>query len=148
MLHGDADTVPVLAHIDDLRALNDRGSGFPCTVAKNRLKARLVQKQSAAGAHSLNALVQVRNDVRELAAREAIHRDDGALRDEVLRRLLPRAARAYGVVETCTRTSSWRCGSTVVLRVPPFSSPQMSVRTSPISMSGSTTPSDSAVRSL
>ena len=111
ILHGDADTVAVLAHIDDLRALNDRGSGFPRTFAKKRLKARLVQEQSAAGAHRLNALVQVRNDVRELAAREAIHHDDGALRGEVPRRLLPHAALDSHAAEHFERAHMEECGS-------------------------------------
>ena len=83
ILHGDADAAAVLAHIGELHTLQYRGAGFPGTVAQNRLKSRLVQEQPAAGADRLDTLVQVRNDVRELATREAIHRDDGALRDEV-----------------------------------------------------------------
>jgi hypothetical protein len=85
ILNGDADTATILADIDDLRALNDRGSAFACAVAKNRLEARLVQKQPAAGAYFLNSLVQVWNDVCEFAARKAIHRDDGSLWHKVLR---------------------------------------------------------------
>ncbi len=92
ILHGDADSALVLAQINDLRALNDRGAGFPCAVAKDRLEARLVEKQAAAGADRFNPLVQVPNDVRQFAARQAIHRDDGALRHEVPRRSLPHAA--------------------------------------------------------
>ena len=63
--------------------LHDRGAGLARALAQYRLEIRLIQKKSAAGAHRLHAFVQVRDDVRELAARDAVHGDDGALGHEV-----------------------------------------------------------------
>ena len=59
-----------------------------------------------------------------------------------------RATSAYGTGLTIARISTWRWRSTTGFAEPPFSSPQTSVTSVPISTSELTTPSESIERSL
>src|SRR5688572_27201986 len=82
----------VLMHSCDFET---RKNGGPCItgmVAKNRLETRLPQKKPATRTDGVDAFIQVRDYVRELATRNAIHDDERAVRIEFLLGLLLHSA--------------------------------------------------------
>ncbi len=89
--HAQHDAIRVLSNRRDLRALQYRGAGLAGALAQDGLQARLVQEPAPAGAHRVDAVVEIGNDVDQLAAGETVHGDQRAVRNEFLRRLLTHA---------------------------------------------------------
>ena len=83
----DLDAVSVLRDTDDLTPLDHLGSRGAGAAPEDRLESALGDEQAAARTERVvDPDVEAGDDVGELAARQGVHADDRALRQELLRR--------------------------------------------------------------
>ncbi len=111
------DALRVLGDPDDLTPLDHLGSRFPGAASEDRLESALSDEQAAARAEGVvDPDVETGDDVGELAARQRVHADDRALREELLRRsrrhLLLDARRPEQLDRAQVEVSSARHGRT------------------------------------
>src|SRR5262249_44089844 len=80
----DLDTRTVLPDVGDHMAIENLRAAFLGATPQDRFERRLRDEQAPARTHGLDALVEAADDVGELAAGEAVHGDDRAVREEFL----------------------------------------------------------------
>ena len=76
--------VRVLVEVDQFETFQDGRAGLSGALAQDRLEPRLADEQPPTRADRFDARVETADDVGQLATSQAVHGDDGALRQELL----------------------------------------------------------------